>query len=230
MFYWYKIVEKLSDVFFISLSSLVVDDSAANGCLYGNHEDAVVLAVRVQVGELVGRVEPLEGLSTARVVVVAGWGCILGFEVAEVGLGRVEAVPDHCVAAPGADGVLEGDACVFVVPRPALVAGDLLRAVNCLPLEVADHLVEAGVVRLAAGADLGHLALVAPLVPHAEVLLAGAHFKEALLMTVKTILISGTIGISSSITVPAESTISNQGRSICIPAAALGTPAACRGP
>ena len=47
-----------------------------------------------------------------------------------------------------------------------------------LPDEVGSHLVQAGVIRLATAADLGDTAAVTSLVPHAEILLTGAHFDE----------------------------------------------------
>ena len=74
MFIDTKEQKKLSDVFFISFASLVlVDDTAAKGGLNGDHEDAVVLTVRVQTGELICLIEPLEGLGTSVVVISTGW-------------------------------------------------------------------------------------------------------------------------------------------------------------
>ena len=61
----------------------------------------------------------------------------------------------------------------------ALVAGNdgVVLDVD-LPDEVGSHLVQAGVIRLATAADFGDTAAVTSLVPHAKVLLTGAHFDE----------------------------------------------------
>ena len=93
----------------------------------------------------------------------------------------------------------------------ALVAGDdgVVVLVD-LPDEVGGHLVQAGVVRLAATADFGDTATVTSLIPHAKVLFTSTHFDEACLGTVETVVVSGATIVGSGIAVPAESAISDK--------------------
>ena len=54
-------------------ASLSDQDATAQSSLNGDHEEAMVLAIRVQSGVLICRIEPGEGLGTARAKVHAGW-------------------------------------------------------------------------------------------------------------------------------------------------------------
>ena len=80
-----------------------LDKATSKGSLNGNHKETVVLTVRVQGGELLSLWEPLEVIGRTVGVKFTGRWAGFVFEVAEVGLGRVEAVGDHSVTAPSAN-------------------------------------------------------------------------------------------------------------------------------
>ena len=85
------------------MNTKFLDQSTSKSSLNGNHKESVVLTVRVQVGELLSFWEPLETVGGTIAKVPAGRGVVVGFEVAQIANGGVEAVGDHGVAAPSAN-------------------------------------------------------------------------------------------------------------------------------